>query len=103
MAKSISPSAPKNSMLKNVAAIGQLITPQNRQISPIAAPKTGSMPNNGAKTQPKVEPIKSVGTISPPLNPKLMVNAVKIIFSINASGCAVPEIAFSIIAEPAPL
>ena len=53
----------------------------------------GSSPKRDPATQPKVEPIKKVGTISPPLNPAPMVTAVKRIFSAKASGRALPPVA----------
>ena len=60
---------------------------------PIAAPIDGSSPMKGAATQPKVEPTKNAGTISPPLKPEAMVIAVNSIFIIKAKGSASPPIA----------
>ena len=59
--------APKSSILNIIEVINVFTTPQNSATSPTAAPKQGSKPKNLPTTQPKVAPIKNVGTISPPL------------------------------------
>lgn len=59
-------------------------TEQSNQ--PDCRSEAGSSPKMDPATQPKVEPIKKVGTISPPLNPAPMVTAVKRIFNAKASG-----------------
>lgn len=58
-------------------ATGQFTTPQKSATRPIAAPNDGSSPKKPAAVQPKVAPIKKVGTISPPLKPVFIVMAVK--------------------------
>ena len=50
---------------------GQLVTPQNTLTIPHAAHNPTGSPNIGAKKLPSVAPTKRVGTISPPLNPRL--------------------------------
>lgn len=97
------PSAPKSSIDKNTEAIGQFTTPQNIDTKPIAAPKPELSPNKDDTAQPKVEPIKNVGTISPPLKPAEIVIAVKIILSKKSHVLALPDIAFEITSMPAPL
>ena len=62
---------------------GQLVTPQNTLTIPHAAHKPIGSPNTGAKKLPRVAPTKSVGTISPPLNPPPNVMAVNSIFKIK--------------------
>ena len=82
MAKSKRPLEPNSSMLKIIDATGQLTTPQNSAIRPSAAPKPGLNPKRLPKKQPKVEPMKKVGTISPPLYPvtySLLIRAASII------------------------
>ena len=63
---------------------GQLVTPQNTATMPHAAHMPVGSPNIGARKLPSVAPTKSVGTISPPLNPPPRVTAVKIIFKIKS-------------------
>ena len=58
--------------------------------------------SSGAATQPKVAPVKKMGTISPPLKPAPKVSAVNSIFSRNAYGTASPLMAASMTAAPAP-
>ena len=85
-------------------ASGQLTTPQNRAISPTAAPKAGSSPSSGATAQPNVAPMKKVGTISPPRKPAPSVSAVNSIFSRKAKGVSTrPASAAAMPALPAPL
>ena len=85
-------------------ATGQFTTPQKSATRPIAAPNDGSSPKKPAAVQPKVAPIKKVGTISPPLKPVFIVMAVKSIFRAKASGCALPfSKAVTITSTPAPL
>ena len=64
--------------------MGELVTPQNTDTIPTAAPKLADSPSSGATAQPKVAPTKKEGTISPPLYPALRVAPVKIIFSRKA-------------------
>ena len=99
----MTPSPPNSSTAKVKEATGQLTTPQNSAINPTAAPKEGSSPNNGATTQPKVEPTKKVGTISPPLKPAPYVRAVSSSLAAKAYHTACPAIACTIIGMPAPL
>ena len=77
--------------------------PQNSATMPSAAPSCGGRPSSGAATQPKVAPVKKMGTISPPLKPAPKVSAVNSIFSRNAYGTASPLMAASMTAAPAPL
>lgn len=63
--------------------IGQFVTPQNRLTMPQAAHKPTGSPKMPDKKLPRAAPIKSVGTISPPLKPPPSVAAVKMIFSRN--------------------
>ena len=61
--------------------IGQFVTPQNTLTMPQAAQSPAGRPKNPDKKLPSVAPIKSVGTISPPLKPPPSVREVKRIFS----------------------
>ena len=81
---------PKSSTLKKMDAKGALTQAQKTAVNPKAAAKPGSSPRSVPAKQPKVEPIKNTGTISPPLNPAPRVKVVKIIFNRNASGTASP-------------
>lgn len=63
--------------------IGQFVTPQNTLTMPQAAQSPAGRPKNPDKKLPSVAPIKSVGTISPPLKPPPSVTEVKRIFSKN--------------------
>ena len=69
----------------------------------MAALKVGEKPVNVPKRQPKLAPIKKVGTISPPLKPAPRVRAVKMIFKRKASGATVPSKHLEIILTPVPL
>lgn len=62
---------------------GQFVTPQNTLTIPQAAQSPIGSPISGARKLPRVAPTKSVGTISPPLNPPPRVMAVKSIFNKN--------------------
>ena len=75
---------PNTSMARQMDASGLLVQPQNRAIIPSAAPSCGGSPNSGATTQPKVAPVKKMGTISPPLKPAPSVRAVNSIFKRKA-------------------
>ena len=70
-------------MARKIEATGQLTTQQKSATNPRAAPTAASSPIRDAATHPKVEPIKKVGTISPPLKPAATVIAVKRIFKRN--------------------
>ena len=74
-------SNPKSSKLMSSEAIGQFVTPQNTEAMPTAAQSPGSKPVREAKKLPNVAPIKSDGTISPPLYSPDNVMTVKIILS----------------------
>ena len=65
--------------------MGQLVTPQNSEPIPTAASRDAGKPKYAPIAVPKVAPIKSVGTISPPLYPQDNVKVVNIILSKNAS------------------
>lgn len=92
----------KSSKLIIREVIGQLVTPQKRDIIPRAAQNDGDIPSILPRTHPRVAPIKNEGTISPPLKPAPRVIAVKIIFNMNAEKKASPFRDFSIIGIPAP-
>ena len=81
---------------------GQLVTPQNTLTIPHAAHKVGEKPVNVPKRQPKLAPIKKVGTISPPLNPPPKVTAVNSIFKRNTYHAQLVTKLLAIISEPAP-
>ena len=70
---------------------------------PSAAPRPGASPSSGATAQPKVAPVKKMGTISPPLNPAPSVMLVNSILSRKAYGTACPATAAAITLAPAPL
>ena len=61
------PSYPNNSKLISKDVIGQLVTPQKRDVIPTAAQSVGENPIRFPNKQPKDAPMKSEGTISPPL------------------------------------
>ena len=70
----------------------------------MAAEKPAGRPSSGPTTQPRVAPMKKVGTTSPPLKPQARVTAVKRIFSRKAKGLACPcSTARVMISMPAPL
>ena len=96
-------SYPKSSNAMSIEVIGQFVTPQNTAIMPTAAQSDGEIPTIPPNRQPKVAHIKNDGTISPPLKPASRVNAVKIIFHINAIGFTFPPIALTITGTPAPI
>lgn len=79
-AKYTAPYAPNNSKLIKIEASGQLVTPQNIELIPTAAPSADGRPITPESVAPKVAPIKSVGTISPPLYPAATVITVRINF-----------------------
>ena len=81
---------------------GQLVTPQNTLTIPHAAHKPIGSPNTGAKKLPRVAPTKSVGTISPPLNPPPNVMAVNSIFKIKTYHEQLVIKLAAIIGAPAP-
>ena len=84
--------------------IGLLVTPQNTAPMPTAAHSGMEHPKAEAKKVPNVEPMKRVGTISPPLYPAPRVAAVKTIFNRKASGKTVfPSIHPVMIFMPVPL
>ena len=60
-------SYPKSSKLIRSEEIGQLVTPQNTAVIPTAVQRVGEKPQMVPKRQPKLAPMKKVGTISPPL------------------------------------
>ena len=60
------------------------MTPQNTEAMPTAAQSPGSNPVRDAKKLPNVAPIKSDGTISPPLYSPDSVMTVKMILSRKA-------------------
>ena len=61
-----------------------MVTPQNKAPIPTAAIRAGEKPMSPPMAAPKVAPMKSVGTISPPLYPQERVRVVNIIFSKKA-------------------
>ena len=67
-----------------------------------AAAKPGSRPRSGPTAQPKVAPIKRVGTISPPQKPAPTHRAVSSSFTAKAQGSVSPATARSIMCAPAP-
>lgn len=78
---------PENSSKpRAIEASGQLVTPLKSKTIPRAAPKSTGKPVSVATRAPKVAPIKRVGTISPPLNPKATQIQVKISFIKKANG-----------------
>ena len=89
-------SYPKSSNAINIDVIGQFVTPQNTAAIPVAAHIEGEIPAICPKRHPNVAPTKNEGTISPPLNPASIVNAVKTIFHIKATGFTFPLTASSI-------
>lgn len=104
------PTPENNSKPKPIEASGQLVTPQNSKTIPSAAPKGAGRPKSVAKKAPKVEPIKRVGTISPPLKPIATETQVKSNFKAKASGLKLieagslsPPKILSITLMPAPL
>lgn len=74
---------PNISMARISDVIGQFVTPQNKLTMPQAAHKPTGSPKIPDRKLPREAPIKSVGTISPPLKPPPSVAAVKIIFNRN--------------------
>ena len=96
------PLYPNNSKLISSDVIGQFVTPQNTAVIPTAAHNEGDMPRMCPARQPKVAPMKKLGTISPPLNPDSSVTAVNSILIRNATGTTFPAIALSITGIPAP-
>ena len=78
------------------------MTPQNTLTMPQAAHKPTGSPNIGARKLPKVAPTKSVGTISPPLNPPPRVTAVNIILSRKTYHAQLVTKLSAIISAPAP-
>ena len=81
---------------------GQLVTPQNTATMPHAAHMPVGSPNIGARKLPSEAPTKSVGTISPPLNPPPRVTAVKIIFKRNTYYALCSTKLRAIMSVPAP-
>lgn len=81
---------------------GQFVTPQNKLTIPHAAHRPTGNPKIGAKKLPSVAPTKSVGTISPPLNPPPSVTAVKIIFKRNTYHAQLVTKLLAITSAPAP-
>ncbi len=81
---------------------GQLVTPQKTLTIPQAAHNPIGRPNIGARKLPSVAPTKSVGTISPPLNPPPKVTAVKSIFSRKTYHAQLLTKLPAIMSEPAP-
>ena len=94
---------PNTSMARQQDASGLLVQPQNSATMPSAAPRPGASPSSGATAQPKVAPVKKMGTISPPLNPAPSVMLVNSILSRKAYGTACPATAAAITLAPAPL
>ena len=81
---------------------GQLVTPQNTLTIPHAAHRPTGSPNKGARKLPRAAPTKSVGTISPPLNPPPNVMAVNSIFKIKTYHEQLVIKLAAIIGAPAP-
>ena len=79
-------SEPKSSTDRITEASGQLTAPQNVPTRPTQAANSGGIPRRGPSKQPNVDPMKNVGTISPPLKPTDSVTAVKRILRRNAKG-----------------
>ena len=85
--------------------MGQLVTAQKVATRASAAARPGSSPSSGPTRQPKVEPTKKVGTISPPRKPHPRVMAVSSSLRMKAAGCtSSPSVmARSTTSMPAPL
>lgn len=94
--------APNISIVNMKEVSGQLVTPQNTLTIPHASHKPIGSPNTGAKKLPRVAPTKSVGTISPPLNPPPNVMAVNSIFKIKTYHEQLVIKLAAIIGAPAP-
>ena len=84
MANICTPPPPKHSMARHIGAIIVFVAPPNNATIASAAPKDDGIPSSGAKTAPKLLPMKNSGRISPPLNPAPSVIAVNRILSMNA-------------------
>ncbi len=83
--------------------IGQFVTPQKTATMPHAAQSAGGRPNIDDKKLPRVAPIKSDGTISPPLKPPDSVNAVNIILRRNTYHASLPVKLRAMTPPPAPM
>jgi hypothetical protein len=94
--------APNISIESKIEVIGQLVTPQKTATIPHAAHNPTGRPKTEARKLPRVAPTKSVGTISPPLNPPPRVMAVNMIFRINTYHAQELTKLAEIILEPAP-
>ena len=103
MQKNQRPERPNISMPIISDAIGVFVTPQKTATIPRAAQKAGDIPRRSPNAQPKVAPMKSTGTISPPLYPPARETAVRTILSTNAYHTAFPVRAAAITFEPRPL
>ena len=90
-AKYSSSPEPNSSTERMIDAIGQLTAPQKTATRAMAAANCAGMPNIGPTVQPSTAPMNMVGTISPPLKPKPIVTAVKIIFSRKPHVGALPS------------
>ena len=75
----------------------------NEKLNDKELERLASIPSSGDSTAPNVEPIKNIGTTSPPLKPTESEMAVNIIFNINAYGTTFPFIALFTMFIPAPL